>query len=217
MQLFANSAPIRGVSTIRRMSRAELEISDERLLRQYREGREGAFASLFRRYSRRIHGYVVGIVGDADLADDVTQQVFVKLSRRPEAYAPGTSFSSWLYRVARNAAFDALKRRRNPVPLDELEGEVGAGRGATAVDSPSVETAEGIHDRDINLLVHRAVQKLEGAQREALILREYSELSYREIAEITGRSLTNVKQDIYQARQFLRAELAPHLGRTGSR
>ena len=61
--------------------------------------------------------------------------------------------------------------------------------------------------------MHRAVQKLDGPQREALVLRESSELSYREISEITGRSLTNVKQDIYQARQFLRTELTPHLGR----
>jgi len=202
------------------MNRIDPGISDERLLADYRSGSDQAFTHLFRRYSRRIHGYVLGIVGDADLADDVTQQVFLKLSRRPEMYEMGTSFSSWFHRVARNAALDALKGRRTPVSLDELEGATEAGPPpavGAGISAPSPPGGEGEKDQDINLLVSRAVQKLEGAQREALVLREYSELSYREISEITGRSLTNVKQDIYQARQFLRSELAPYLGKTVSR
>ena len=68
----------------------------------------------------------------------------------------------------------------------------------------------------IRSLVSRAIERLEGPQREALVLREYIELSYSEIAEITGRSLATIKQDIYQARQALRAELAPHLERIDS-
>ena len=78
---------------------------------------------------------------------------------------------------------------------------------------------EGRPDRrsrfdSIESMLSAAIETLDGAQRESLVLREYSELSYREIAEITGRSLAMVKQDIFQARQHLRRELAPHLEMT---
>ncbi|MCK4771403.1 MAG: sigma-70 family RNA polymerase sigma factor [Candidatus Latescibacteria bacterium] len=182
------------------MSRIGNDTSDESLLVAFREGREEAFTQLFRRYSKRIFGYVLGIVSDSDIADDVTQKVFVKLARRPEAYSPMASFSSWLHRVARNAALDALKSCSRQVALEELGHESG-----TSIPDPF---------NTIQPLLFTAIQKLEGAQREALVLREYSELSYREIAEITGRTLATVKQDIFQARQFLRKELAPYLERT---
>ncbi len=197
------------------MNETELSTPDEQLLRLYRAGNEDAFTRLFRRYSRRIFGYVLGLVKDPDMADDVTQTVFVKLARRPDAYRPRASFSSWLHTVARNAALDALKSGPGRVSLDELDTamSVPPGTGST------MEPAPGGSGRaaTVRSLVYQAIQGLPGSQREALVLREYSELSYREISEITGRSLATVKQDIHQARQFLRAELAPRLERTGTR
>ena len=196
------------------MSQTRYETGDESLLAEYRDGSDDAFAQLFRKYGRRIFGYVLGIVGDADIADDVTQIVFIKLARRPETYSPTASFSSWLHRVARNAAFDFLKSHRNLVALEKLDGE----RGETYFTQLQADD-EGRPDRrsridSIELMLSAAIETLDGAQRESLVLREYSELSYREIAEITGRSLAMVKQDIFQARQHLRRELAPYLERT---
>ena len=192
------------------MSQSGYDTSDESLLAAYREGREESFTLLFGRYSRRIFGYVLQIVNDSDIADDVTQKVFIKLARRPEAYSPKASFSSWLHRVARNAALDALKGPRNRVVLGELETAM---TGPVPIRSNRMPD-ESARTDSIRSLLFEAIQKLEGAQREALVLREYSELSYREIADITGRSLANIKQDIFQARQFLRTELAPDLERT---
>lgn len=190
------------------------DITDEALLAEYRRGDEDAFTHLFRRYSRRIFGYVLGLLKDPDAADEVTQKVFVKLSRRPEMFRPTGMFSSWIHRVARNAALDHLKARRDAVPIEDLREQEGSPhRREPGLDDPPdpdrPHEVGTLHD-----LVAAAIQRLEGVQREALVLREYSELSYREISEITGRSLANVKQDIYQARQTLRSELAPLLGRT---
>jgi len=98
------------------MSLHKHDTSDESLLGQYRAGREEAFTLLFRRYSRRLFGFVLGIVHDQDLADDVIQKVFVKLARRPEIFKPRASFSSWIHQVARNAALDALKSSRGLEP-----------------------------------------------------------------------------------------------------
>lgn len=192
------------------MSQTGYDKSDENLLVAFREGREEAFTLLFRRYSRRIFGYVLQIVSDSDIADDVTQKVFVKLARRPEAYSPTASFSSWLHTVARNAALDALKGPSNRVALEDLDSVVPDQVQVHSSKKPD----ENTRIDSIQSLLSSAIQKLEGVQREALVLREYSELSYREIAEITGRSLANVKQDIFQARRFLRIELAPDLERT---
>jgi RNA polymerase sigma-70 factor (ECF subfamily) len=145
------------------------------------------------------------------MADDVTQKVFIKLARKPEAWRPTASFSSWLHRVARNAALDALKSGPKRASLDEMDTV----RPAVPVTRETPDRGES-SDR-MRSLVFEAIQRLEGPQREALVLREYSELSYREICDVTGRSLANVKQDIHQARQFLRTELTPHLERTGIR
>jgi RNA polymerase sigma-70 factor (ECF subfamily) len=198
------------------MSQIRNDTGDESLLANYRDGSDDAFAQLFRRYSRRIFGYVLGIVGDADTADDVTQIVFVKLARRPEAYSPTASFSSWLHRVARNAAFDILKSHRNLVALEQLDVEKGKTESTQLRSGDESRPDEGSRVDSIESLLFEAIDGLEGAQRESLVLREYSELSYREISDITGRSLATVKQDIFQARRNLRRELAPHLDRTES-
>jgi RNA polymerase sigma-70 factor (ECF subfamily) len=184
------------------MRRHGADTSDEELLAAFRTGRQEAFTLLFRRWSRPVFGHVLGLVKDRDLADDVTQRVFLKLARRPGAYTPGTSFSSWLHRVARNEALDELKRVRRRRLEDEAD--------PTGMPDPSHQ-GKVPESAELGRLVHEAVESLAGIQREVLVLREYSELSYREIAEITGRSLANVKQDIFQARQALRARLAPLL------
>ncbi|MFC1628224.1 RNA polymerase sigma factor [Gemmatimonadota bacterium] len=194
----------------------ERDTSDESLLGQYRAGREEAFTLLFRRYSRRLFGYVLGIVHDQDLADDIIQKVFVKLARRPEVFEPRASFSSWIHQVARNAALDALKSSRNRLKRESRDHTIEGEFTEPVVPVESQHPGEGVRNDLIRSLVSRAIERLEGPKREALVLREYSELSYSEIAKITGRSLATIKQDIYQARQAIRAELAPHLERIDS-
>jgi len=198
------------------MSQQRHDISDEGLLERYRAGREEAFTLLFRRYSRRLFGFVLGIVHDPDLADDVIQKVFVKLARRPEVFEPRASFSSWIHQVARNAALDALKSPISRMRRDSRDQTGWEEIGEQVDPVESRHSGEGVRNEAIRSLVIQAIDRLEGPKREALVLREYSELSYTEIAEITGRSLATIKQDIYQARQTLRAELAPHLERIGS-
>ncbi len=193
------------------MNETGIGTSDARLLERYRKGDEDAFTQIFRRYSRRLFGYVLGLVKDPDMADDVTQKVFIKLARRPEAWRPTASFASWLHTVARHAALDALKSNPRQVGLESMD------TASPAVPVAGETPGTGVSGDSVRELVFGAIQRLEGAQREALVLREYSELSYREICTVTGRSLANVKQDIHQARQQLRSELAPHLERTGTR
>ena len=134
-----------------------------------------------------------------------------------EVYSPTASFSSWLHRVARNAALDMLKSRSNQVAWEGLDVEGKADILDSEWRRDGERADESVRNDAVQALVARAIQSLEGPQREALVLREYSELSYREIAEITGRSLPNVKQDIFQARRVLREQLAPHLGRMESK
>ena len=197
------------------MSQHRHDTSDEGLLEGYRAGREEAFTLLFRRYSRRLFGYVLGIVHDPDTADDVIQKVFVKLARRPELFKPRASFSSWIHQVARNAALDALKSGGR-MRRDRRDPTCGIETGSEVEPVEPRHPGEEVRNEAIRSLVNQASERLEGPKREALVLREYSELSYTEIADITGRSLATVKQDIYQARQTLRAELAPHLERISS-
>ena len=140
----------------------------------------------------------------------------MKLARRPEIFKPRASFSSWIHQVARNAALDALKSSRGRLMRERRDRTLGDEIPEPVELTDYQHPGEGARNDAIRSLVSRAIERLEGPKREALVLREYSELSYSEIAEITGRSLATIKQDIYQARQALRAELAPHLERINS-
>ena len=140
----------------------------------------------------------------------------MKLARRPEIFKPRASFSSWIHQVARNAALDALKSSRGRLMRERRDRTLGDEIPEPVELTDHQHPGEGARNDAIRSLVSRAIERLEGPKREALVLREYSELSYSEIAAITGRSLATIKQDIYQARQALRAELAPHLERINS-
>ncbi|HEX7957501.1 MAG TPA: sigma-70 family RNA polymerase sigma factor [Pyrinomonadaceae bacterium] len=178
-------------------------------------GREDGFEELVRRYQRPIVAYVYRMVGDYDAALDLAQEVFIKVYNSLGRYRPEFKFSTWIYRIAHNAAIDHL-RRQGASRTEEMEAEGQEGTTfekplASKAPTPEQETERGERRAEIE----EVVAQLQPAYRELIVLRHSHDLSYDEIAEVTGLPLGTVKTRIFRAREAMR-ELLVARGITGA-
>lgn len=182
-------------------------VADGELIARAIAGREDGFEELVRRYQRPIAAYVYRMVGDYDSALDLTQEVFIKVYGSLERYRPEFKFSTWIYRIAHNAAIDHL-RRVGAVRTEDLEVEAENGRSyekplASKAPTPEQESER----RERRAEIEEVVQTLPPAYRELIVLRHAHDLSYEEIAEVTGLPLGTVKNRIFRAREAMRTHL----------
>ena len=169
-------------------------------------GREDGFEELVRRYQRPIVAYVYRMVGDYDAALDLTQEVFIKVYGSLARYRSEYKFSTWIYRIAHNAAIDHL--RRNSTRLEDLELESEAGGTYEKPLASSQPSPEQLSERaERRAEIEEIVEHLPSSYRELIMLRHALDFSYDEIAEVTGLPLGTVKNRIFRAREAMRAEL----------
>ncbi len=175
-------------------------------------GRSDGFEELVRRYQRPITGYVFRMLGNYESSLDVTQEVFIKVYNSLTKYSNEYKFSTWLYRIAHNAAIDHM--RRNSMQTQSIEVENADGTFQLQIESrdpsPEVEHERGEWRNEIDAVV----KCLPAAYRDLIILRHSKDLSYDEIAEITSLPLGTVKNRLFRAREMMR-ELFIDRGFTG--
>jgi len=165
-------------------------------------GRADGFEELVRRYQRPITGYVFRMLGDYESSLDVTQEVFIKVYNSLSKYSPEYKFSTWLYRIAHNAAIDHM--RRNSVNAQSLEAENADGSYQIQIES-SRPSPEQDHERtEWRAEIEAVVKCLPPAYRDLILLRHSQDLSYDEIAEVTGLPLGTVKNRLFRAREMMR-------------
>jgi RNA polymerase sigma-70 factor (ECF subfamily) len=171
---------------------------EETLLFRAQQGDRGAFSDLVRIHYPGVIRVVYHLCGNTQVAEDAAQEAFLRAWLHLSNYRPGGSLRSWLYRIAVNAALDMLRRetRLSPVDLDELP---------LADQSPLPETAYIEQERVV--LVRQAVAALPTASRAVLVLREYSGLSYQEIASALEIPIGTVMSRLNYARGQLREKL----------
>jgi len=179
-----------------------IAITDSDLVLRAIAGREDGFEELVRRYQRPIAAYVYRMVGDYDSALDLTQEVFIKVYASLERYRPEYKFSTWIYKIAHNAAVDHLRRysTREQALVSDCEG--------TAYDLP-IESNRPTPEQESERRERRAeieavVDQLPPAYRELVVLRHSHDLSYDEIAEVTALPLGTVKNRLFRAREVMR-------------
>lgn len=175
-------------------------------------GDSGAFAVLLQRYQRPIHAFVARYLGpsQASLAEDLTQETFLRLVKNAKSYDPGSRFSTWLYTLARNLCIDAHRRHqhRRAQSLDAPGGPDGDGAPLverTSDQAPGVDRR--VMGRELQARMQRAIQALPEDQREVFLLREFSDLQFKDIAVVIGISENTVKSRMRYALEKLRAEL----------
>ncbi len=180
-------------------------LADGELVRSALAGREVGFEELVRRYQRPIAAYVYRMVGDYDAALDLTQEVFIKVYNSLARYRSEFKFSTWIYKIAHNAAIDYL--RRHAVREQTLAGSLDGDRREISIESRRLTPEQESERRERRSEIESIVQLLPAAYRELIALRHSHDLSYDEIAEITGLPLGTVKNRLFRAREAMRDQL----------
>lgn len=172
---------------------------DAELVAAVAAGDADVFEQLVRKYERPILSTVYRYVGDRVAAEDVAQEVFLKVWRRARSFKGRSSFSTWLYRIAVNQClnFRDKRRRKRAEPLDESFPDARPG------------LAEQYEKEAKSRLVREAVDELPGKQRMALVLSKFEGRSYKETAHVMGVSLASVESLIFRAKRNLKKALLP--------
>ncbi len=182
---------------------------DAELVRLVLKGEEVHFETLVARYQTRLFRFIARFTNDAEDARDVTQDVFLKVYGALDTFDPRYRFSTWLFRIAGNAAIDHLRRRRGrTLPLELREDEEGEGRSLEPRETRP-DPLEDLTSRRRRRAIDEAIAKLPDDYRELISLRHYGELPYEEIAELKRMPLGTVKNKLFRARQALRDLLPP--------
>jgi len=182
------------------------ETDDLELMARVRGGDTDAFAVLVGRHQHRVIGTIARMLGSPDEAEDLAQQVFVRVWRSAPRWEPNARFTTWLLTITRNLVFNEVRRRSRSrtIPLDE-PGEYGT----REYPDPATNTPEDdLRVAELQQAIDQAIQSLPEQPRMALILRRYEEMPYEEIAAVLGTTVPAVKSMLFRARSELRERLA---------
>jgi RNA polymerase sigma-70 factor, ECF subfamily len=186
--------------------------SDQDIVALARAGEEAAYRELIRRYERPLFSLLYRMVRDRELAEDLAQETFVKALNAIESYRPEFKFSSWIFKIANNAAIDHLRRRE----LDTLslegspQAETPEAMEATAlqIGDRQESALDEVEARELGGQIEAAIAQLRPEYRSCILLRHVEGRAYEEIAEILNLPLGTVKTYIHRARNELRQALA---------
>jgi RNA polymerase sigma-70 factor (ECF subfamily) len=187
------------------------DASDQRVVSWAKQGHEAAFRELVRRYERPVFSLLYRMVRDRALAEDLAQETFIKVLNGLKSYRPEFKFSSWIFKIANNAAIDHLRRRS----LDtlSLDGSPSASTPeqmqATALQlgDRAQSPLQHVENRELGSAIERAIARLRPEYRSCIMLRHVEGYSYEEIAETLELPLGTVKTYIHRARNELRVYL----------
>ncbi len=171
-----------------------------------KSGDEEAFRLIFNRYCRPIVSFINNLVRNPDLAEELAQETFVRAYRNMGTLREETRFSTWLFGIARNVVFEALrqkKRKERDIGLDEPE--------SLKLEASVVLPETALRDRELKDAIERALGLLDIDKRTVFSLKIFHEKSYEEISAITGHSIGKLKTDLHRARAEMRRQIGPYL------
>ena len=186
------------------------DMTDEDLVGRFRSGEDRCFDELVRRHQQRVYWIARRIVGDHDDADDVVQDVFIKVYRKLEGFRAESSFSTWLYRIAVNTAI-GYQRRKKVIEWLRLEPSLLGGTSeyrpemagmrtvSSGQDVPHSQSLDSLEAKEQRQLIEEAIERLPPKQRQVFVLRFYDELPYAEISKILKTSVGGLKANYYHA------------------
>ncbi|MBD3852806.1 MAG: sigma-70 family RNA polymerase sigma factor [Acidobacteria bacterium] len=186
------------------------QLSDERLVELSLDGDEGAFGILVRRYQRRLTAFLGQLVGDMELARELSQEAFIRAWSALERFNPKYRFSTWLFRIAHNLGIDQLRRRRlltTPLYRTDSEGD----EVEVVVPDLDKDPLGHLENRILASELREVIDNLRPEYRELVLLRHFGGLSYQDIADFTEMPLGTVKNKLFRAHSVLRKALTDFL------
>jgi RNA polymerase sigma-70 factor (ECF subfamily) len=188
-------------------------LDDGHVVRAFLEGNDRAFDELVSRYQVRLLNFIYRTVGDRERAEDLVQEVFIRIYRHLHRFDQTKKFSTWAYTIASNLAKNELRNRsRNPLVLFQtIKRHWEADHRPLQFEDSSSRPDDLFRKRHLRELVEQSVSKLPEHHRVVFVLRELEGKTYEEIAEITGCNLGTVKSRLNRARNSFAAIIQPHL------
>ncbi len=180
------------------MPNSHKSIPEHDLVIQVQQGDRRAFAELYERYKSSIYSYCLRLLGDRQIAEDSTHESFLKMFSECQSLRSPEFLRPWLFRIARNEVFARIRKTRRNGHFDD--------EAVWDTDTPH----EQFVTNETSEIVRRLLQELRQEYREVLVLREYEQMSYAEIADITAATESSVKSRIFKARKALAARLKPY-------
>src|SRR5579872_6920577 len=184
--------------------------SDLELMLRVRDGDSASFEVLLRRHRLPLVSFFRRMVREQALAEDLAQEVFLRVYKSRERYQPDARFTTWLYRIATNLALNAIRDRRDEISGTSDPDDEGSAVLERFVD-PGPSAEQRLVQRDRARLIRQSVEALPDNQRAAVILHKYQEVDYRQIAGILSVSESAVKSLLFRAYETLRLRLEPLL------
>ena len=176
--------------------------SDETIIRQVYAGEMSAFASLYEKYKNGVYAYCYRLLQDAVSAEDALQSVFTKALESLRTLDDPSAFKYWLFMIARNEVYGVIRKLRS------LNREKALDESDDPVD-PETPLTHAVQSNQVDI-IQKQLGQLKPEYREVLILREYEQFSYSEIAVLTGETEGSVRARIFKARKALAKKLKPY-------
>jgi len=171
------------------------------------QGDSDAFRLIFERYSRPVISFIYDMVGDRALAEELTQETFVRAFRAIHTMRAETKLSTWLFGIARNVARESLRARARAASHVDL-----ADRSVMDLSDKRPVPVDGVLSKELNDVIRRSLAQLDEDKRLVFTLKVLHQCSYEEIAEITGFSLAKLKTDLHRARVEMRRRIGSYAG-----
>jgi RNA polymerase sigma-70 factor, ECF subfamily len=191
-----------------------LKDPDIRLMLRVRADEPGAFEQLVEQYQHRLVAVMAHLVGNADEAEDLAQEVFLRVYRARARYRPRSKFSTWLFTIANNLALNALRARQRkpvvPLPVQE-SGPLGARPQEQLVKDGGTGPMQKVQKQELSAIIRQALEGLNERQRMAVVLNKFEDMNYAEIAEVMGLTTKAIKSLLSRARMNLRIALSSYI------
>jgi len=183
--------------------------SDVQLMLDVKAGDESSFNLLLRKYRTPLVNFLYRMVRDSATAEDLAQEVFLRVYRARKQYSPSAKFTTWMFRIATNLALNSVRDNRYRRMQVSLDAPVEEDETPIQVPARDMRIDEHMVERDRAEIIHRAIGALPEKQRVAVLLHKYEEMDYGEIARILECSESALKSLLFRAYETLRVQLAP--------
>ncbi len=179
------------------------------LMQRIAAGEHEAFRALIERHQDLVVGTVAKMLGNASEAEDISQQVFLRIWKSAKRYKPTAKFTTYLFTITRNLVFNEARRRKRRKEVSSNEIEANSHQEIS--DADEYRPDRELERQELIKMVNNAIKDLPEQQRMAVVLRRYEQMPYEEIAEVLGISLSAVKSLLFRARASLRESLESYL------
>ena len=197
-------------------SRLIIDLAEQQVMAAVQADAPGAFEKLVELYQKRVFHFILQMVGRREEAEDLTQDLFMKVFRTRKTYRPQSRLSTWIFTIAHNLALNHLRSRHRSKTM-QPKGLAGAGTVTHLLQpelnavSPEGTPSAQLRTVELSQVVQEAIQSLGEDQRVAIVLNKFEEMSYEEIAQIMGRNVGAVKSLLVRARLNLKDQLEDYL------